>query len=67
MGVMGRHSEIQIKKELEGTTGGKKPEKTTKEMQSRSNSCKVKQNMLGANKDITSLTNQNTEKSQNCI
>lgn len=31
MGVMGRHSEIQIKKELEGTTGGKKnPKKPQK-------------------------------------
>lgn len=62
MRVVGRHSELQIKKELEGATGKTK----TKERQSRSNSCKVKQNMLETNEDVKSLTKQTTEESQNC-
>lgn len=57
MRVAGRHSEVQIKQELEGTTG----ETENKETKSRSNSCKVKQNMWETNKGVESLTNQTIE------
>lgn len=63
MRVAGRHSEVQIKQEHEGTTG----ETENKETKSRSNSCKVKQKMWETNKDVENLTNQTIEESQSYI